>query len=777
MSRSTGCSRVLPSGWLLSVLLTVLLCGTATAAVAQEQYPVRMRIELLSIRNRSASPIPVQIKLEYNRPQILQGDLELELYDALDVVDQEGLLATLKHEDIVLSGTDYIFNTILPPLQTSTIQNLAVVGWFRTDTERIPLSSSLKELDPPQPHDLLMISPTERATLLCSCSGLPVGLTRSPNKLFLDRALSLENYNPLAEKASPGDAAASRSSTRSLGRNIQFYAVSWNSRDLPEDPLAYCCFDIVLLVDGAVARLSPAQQSALLTWVRAGGSLCLVPDAPLKPSQLEFIRSLLEHTETAEASSDLQLDADGGLLVDGAKPQRPLLGRTGLGRAVLLPPVENLSATLDVVELGRVVAHLWKVHRSLGVWQGQPWGTDSLHAALQRMGAPYRRDATGFYRLMPDVQAGNASGFQPRQYISEEQLRQMYNIDDRLAPVRQELALAAKDGLLPDDVEMVPTWVIGLILTAYVLTIGPVDYLVLGMLRIRKATWVVFPIVTACFTLLTIWIAHRYMGSKETGGSIEITDLIDDGQPIRRSRLSLLFFGARAQHQTDHRQQLTVPVEQFWNDPLYATSISAGPTMDRSTAPVPHYAGHFPGNYSITQTIQQWSPQLMRSLELQPTDVDLPQLDWSDPTLVTTSAGRQSLATQLQAQEVPTEFVLSAVALHGQEIHEIYRPQQFRSGFESLDRVSLQLQRLRGYIAPHIPSSLLEATVARDRLDMFRVVSQVSPQGSAVLEDLLLLDADDPAQWVLLIVKQSPGRYQAFRRLYIVPPGTAAPDV
>ncbi len=96
----------------------------------------------------------------------------------------------------MLSGNDYIFNTIIPPLQTSTLQNLAVQAWFVTKSgETIPLSSSLKEIDPPRPHDLLTISPMERATVLCSCRASATDST--PNRAFLERSLSLENYNPL----------------------------------------------------------------------------------------------------------------------------------------------------------------------------------------------------------------------------------------------------------------------------------------------------------------------------------------------------------------------------------------------------------------------------------------------------------------------------------------------------------------------------------------------------------------------------------------------------
>ena len=725
-------------------------------------YPVRMRIELLSIRNRSCSPVPVQIKLEYNENKILEGDLQLLLFDALDVIGTDGLLATVRLRDIVLSGGDHIFNTVLPPVQTSNVQNLAVQAWFETKSQRIPLSSSLKEVDPPKPHDLLMPSPFERVSLLCSCTGSTVFSDSSANKKFLDRKLSLENYNPMQQEEAEGESVPlPRNNFSSMGRHIQYFSTTWSSRDLPVDPLSYCCFDVVLLCDGALSKLKSEQLEALMIWLRAGGSLCVVPDGVLKPAHLSFLQTVIHRKD--DESLPLFLDEDGRLVDEILESGGVRYANLDLGRVVILPAVDNLSAVLGSRELGSIVAWLWKVRRESGVWEGLPWSENGLVESLKRMGIALQRDARGYY--IDSQQYGGNQSF--RTYVTEESLRQTYGLDDRLAPVRIELIDTAATELLPADVEMVPTWMIGLILVAYVVTIGPVDYFVLGWLRIRKATWVIFPLVTAVFTGLTIAVAHHYMGSTETGGWIEVTDIGDSGKAVRKSRLDMLFYGSRSTHQSRYSNAFASSAAEFVPPSTYASvndMEEASATRNASTAV--QYDGHFPSSFQMTQTIQQWSPQLNRVFELNPENVVTPQIDWTDPSLVTTENGRRQLASSLsQISREPDESWF-AVVMHQGGFLDVLRSQVFHDPNAAIPFERRQMMMQYQQYRPSILQSLITATGGGSRVDFFRLVSRVAPQGSGFMEDLLIADSSDPSQWILIVVKQRGNEFQVFRRLY-----------
>jgi hypothetical protein len=52
---------------------------------------------------------------------------------------------------------------------------------------------------------------------------------------------------------------------------------------------------------------------------------------------------------------------------------------------------------------------------------------------------------------------------------------------------------------------------------------------------------------------------------------------------------------------------------------------------------------------------------------------------------------------------------------------------------------------------------------------VFSLVSQLSPQGSDALEDLVMSSADNPEEYVLVVVRRRGERIEVFRRLYRVP--------
>ena len=89
--------------FVLRVVVAMLVLLACPIIEAKDKPPVGLKLELMSIRNRSSGPLPVHVKLEYNLPQILEGDLELSIYDALDTFSRDDLMAKILYEDIVLA--------------------------------------------------------------------------------------------------------------------------------------------------------------------------------------------------------------------------------------------------------------------------------------------------------------------------------------------------------------------------------------------------------------------------------------------------------------------------------------------------------------------------------------------------------------------------------------------------------------------------------------------------------------------------------------------------
>ena len=760
---------------LATALLTLLVWIIPGLTLAADKPVVGLKMELMSIRNRSSGPLPVRFRLEYNQPQMLEGDLQLSIYDGKDFYTADDLIAKFRFDDIVLVGQDYQFNAVLPPLRTSTVRNWSIEAVFITESGQIPLSSIVDKQNPPEAFDLITSNPAERSVLLCSCCAESIGQSASKNRRFLETALSLENYNPLNQSVEEKSQATAQDAAETLapnwaGRSIINFSGQWVARDLPLDPLSYCAFDLVLLSDGALARLNQDQMDGLSKWVRAGGSVCILPDAPMKPMHLELLRTLLGKQQSD--ATDLTLDDEGRLLVVSDENEPVLMSHYGLGRALILPAVDNLEQRLGKEDLGEVVAFLWKVRRDSGIWKGEKWSEAAYMDWLRESGIDVQTDSNGVYITAETLRSSERKSFLLPLLMRSENGRHYFNVShlesylggaDRLNPRTEPLLSFGEQLLLPEDVEMVPTSVITLILAGYVLTIGPVDYFLLGWLRLRKYTWVVFPIVTICFTFLTIAVAHDYMSSEDTGGRLVITDIVDNGIPARQTVLETLFLGAKTEITTNHKSQLVVQAEDSFTTADWVNNYGNGPER-KSDTPL-NYSGHFPQNYTILQEVQQWSPVSLRTLSLEPEGVKLPSIDWSDSTLVTTLEGNIRLRAALSQNQIP---IHSAVIYHNgnQQALVGQLPPAFQAG--SGQQVGMIGDNIPGSRTLAIQQLLSYIPTASSNTGLFRIVSQIAPQGAGSLEDLAFWDSSDPSQWALVIMTTDGDEFQVYRKLYHV---------
>jgi hypothetical protein len=279
------------------------------------------------------------------------------------------------------------------------------------------------------------------------------------------------------------------------------------------------------------------------------------------------------------------------------------------------------------------------------------------------------------------------------------------------------------------------------------------------------------------------------MGSTETGGSIEIVDIVENGKAIRQTRLEMLFYGSRTTHKSSHRNEISVAVTDVMSPADY---LRGNYRMDNpvraSGTPKLAFVGRFPDNYTISQTVQQWSPQMMRTTAILPEGVQVPQLDWNDATLVSTTGGRVRLSQAIMKLGTDDGGVGEAEAfrmpnvrawvLNGVNQYDISRnPEQ------SMPRVQPPVMTpsyvysdpyMNGMYGSNMKDALLncflDSTVAAHRNSFMSIVCQVSPEGSAQLEDLPFLDSTDPRQWALVIVIPEQSVYRVYRKLYIVEP-------
>ena len=692
-----------------SQLAVLLLCLTAATPVRGETLPVRMRLEPLIVRGRSDGPVVVQIKLEYNRNQILEGDLLLKVYDSIQ--SESNLTATIRYDGIVLHGNDYFLSAILPPIPHATAGHHLVAGWFVTESETIPLPSDPKFLDPPAPHEILSVYASERSTVIGFYSGRGQYKQESTTERFLKDVLRLDAYNPPARGVA----------TNQLDR-IQTRVCDLGARDMHSDPLHLCCFDVIVLTGGALAKLEQQQLNGLATWVEAGGSLCVqTNNEHLTDRHLNFLQRLFEHPKT----DPILALSDQNSLVLRCNSAAPIVFSTpGLGRALLLPCGTGLDKKLRQIQPGPLVAHLWKVRQYNGMQHG-----------MKLPETDYAGQQTQLY------------SFDPHPVIVG------------LGPGQRHFLLSSESALLPDGIQIVPFGIIAMLMTAYVLTVGPVDYFVLGLLKVRKYTWFLFPIVTAAFTAVTLMIAHQSMQTTETGDTLSIVDIGRGNRPLRRTDVRMHF----------HSSNSTINQQ---NRSSFVASMRTGSAPGVSLS----YSGRFPQHFESQIPVRQWEPVLTRSMTLAPESIlKLPTIPWDDTALITSEAGHQNLQ-QLLADIPITEATTDVVILNGQAVYPIqtanalWDAESWRQVHRYLTNVG-SVHRRQQYFTTQLLQAALINSAAADLVPeslsgYFGIVSQVSPHGAASLEDLPLLDTSDDNQWLLMVVITHQDQTTVFRRLY-----------
>jgi hypothetical protein len=693
---------------LLQRLLLVMVVAIPLSSVTAQQPLVRMRLEPLSLRSRSSGPIGIQVKLEYNKEQLLEGNLLLKVYDGPR--NHGMLLTTLRYDGIVLQGADTIFNMQLPPLADTGYGSIDIEAWFETATQRIPLSAGSKITDLPDTFSVMSSALTQHTVVLCSTSG-----RTDPASVTVQRSQLHDMLSP-----------------KPLVLEKQRKALVWFSspragHSMPEDPLALCSYDMVLLTDGSLNKLEAGQLEALTTWTKAGGSLCIAPtEQGLASRHLEFLSQLFPN------DSNRLLLSDDGQITFVSGEATICAAYTGLGRSVLLPHGIDPVADLPKDEQAWIREFLWKARNSSWPKAGEDFA--DAHRRRPPVAEPTPNNLQGAIGQPGYVDPyGNWRASQP------------------FSTQATGFGQLCQSILMPSDVQMVPTTVIVGLLLAYVLAVGPIDYCVLGWLRIRKYTWIVFPLVTLGFTLMMVAVAHRYLGSNETGGRLTVTDVVDDGRPIRSSAIDLLFVGTRKDTTSAIKAGLL-------------TSIQSQQTLTQPSAQL-NFTGRFPHDYSVSRRIEQWTPEMTRTLTLSPDAIPDLAFDWSDVSLVTTKEGREKLKATL-TNNSETECIRVAV-LHGIDGHGILggAVSPFR---EYTNSDHHQNAAYRNALRQRTSRQIGEVGSRAPLQGLFQYFSQVSPGGAAAMEDIPIMDPGNPDQWLLVILLKTDDGYHLIRKLYCV---------
>jgi hypothetical protein len=287
--------------------------------------------------------------------------------------------------------------------------------------------------------------------------------------------------------------------------------------DLPANPLAFCAFDVVLLIETDVALLGEKQTRALQHWVQGGGSLCVTTRADFAPATLDALDTLfgLSKPRTAAATSISAHDDDAETIT---------LSAAGCGRVVLIGNAAGIS-TLASPERFAAIAYLWNLERR----------------TPNRQGAPGKK----------------SSGPRPPVWAFS---GQRANVTKAEAEVLR---------LLLADLRVAPFALVACVLVVFVLSVGPLDYYLLRRWRRRPWRWLFFPAVSVACTLFLIWLPGHYFSKSDQRRSVIVNDIGPQGKVLRQSRLQMEFSGDDTVRTMALQNVLCTPLHEPPAAPVY----------------------------------------------------------------------------------------------------------------------------------------------------------------------------------------------------------------
>lgn len=479
-------------------------------------------------------------------------------------------------------------------------------------------------------------------------------------------------------------------------RTVRVSAPTVVSTELSEQPLDYVRFDGLMLTKMSIEQLRPKQCAAIEGWVRAGGTLAVCLPSQMDAEHVEFLNRLIQ-----ENGTKLENDSEKGLISD-RELDEPLISSYGLGQTVLISEKYLQDRAEDKEELTRLAREVW---RTMPDFEAR---INSYTTDLSRLS----------YQL------------QQQQMLRSGQRLPMSTIVHQGSNAPQYDALIF-DLLKPKNMGVIPIELLILSLVAYILLIGPGDYFVLGWFKARRFTWILFPLVTICFSWGMLRLTNYVMGTNNRISKIRIVDLDQEGKVLRENDLSLLMFS------TPKRERIDMGSG-------YVTRLQSTPTgfdqpgydSRRWASRRPRYIGRVPSRYTVEIDAEQWNPERYRTVRFTSTD-PVPEFPWKkyvESELLKSVSGDMALREEFQRDLVRAfgDTASANVFVGGMWRTLTHKTNSGEVGFSE--------------------SRALTEFSSMTPKGEFSWLRRVSPQATDSYDDLSLLEAEDNRHSVLGII-------------------------
>lgn len=646
------------------------------SALAEDKLQVDLRP--LGSRVRNEAPIPVVVKFSWNSTRILEGRLEMEFHEG------NRILGRYHSSELALTGGEQRFRMLLPPALAPVSESQVEVQMkFVTVAGAIEIN----------PSGLFLPATDERALVLGWCDSAV--FASSANSEAMQKLL-FEHYAPATENRSA---------------KLLTSVARLTPEELPAHPLAYTPFDVLVLTAQAFKETGERQLQALVKWVRGGGSVCVCVSGRLQPYHVSFLNQL---NDSLGGTEMFQTDEAGNLV---AKKGGVLYLRSGLGRSIIVAGENLVDLGLNQFEIRSTAAFLWKMRsrqartvEASGHWE-PPAISSAADDAYYNQGYPQRRArVSSIYNTLSPNTAESTS-------IGAELLNR----------------------LMPQTVRLIPFSALIGILVLFVLLIGPADYFLLGAIRRRRFTWLLFPLTSIVFTVATMLMANHFLGLRDQRRSLYIVDLAKDGSALRWNQYELIFTGRDKQSVTEVKDALWTPLQagamlgqpygrmyqgqQVLYSPYNSYPNNSGFVLEREME-LPLYSGTLPAHFKTSENLRQWKPQLNRTFSFAPPPVPL-ILNWTEVEKLWPNISR--IRGKLSEKNT---FFCDVCVLGNQ-------------------RLVADAPASGGIIA----ADILRELCGGNGNGFKSVVAQTSPAGGSNLEDTQVLDPDANDAALLIVTK------------------------
>ncbi|MDX1994399.1 MAG: hypothetical protein SF029_18595 [bacterium] len=295
---------------------------------------------------------------------------------------------------------------------------------------------------------------------------------------------------------------------------FEAFQANWSLGNLPDRAPALDAVDALLFNDVDTGALSNAQRNALRQWVLNGGHLIVTGGAAWQP--------------TAAGLRDLlPIVPDNSVTVDGAEVE-PLLNLGG--DYVTELSGDLIVATGELTETGRILS---AAERDTVLAARRELGNGTVdYLAVDPNTAPLREweDRAGLWLSLlssTDARPSWTHGF---------------SVWDRAA---EGVEILPGLNLLPAAIGLVA------FLGAYVLLVGPLNYLVLNRLNRREWAWITIPVFILLFTLLARVVGFNLRGNQATLSRLSVIQAWPESDEARIDQIVGLLVPRRDEYSLD----------------------------------------------------------------------------------------------------------------------------------------------------------------------------------------------------------------------------------